>query len=113
MVSPASTRPLVLVSVGVPAVLVRLRVAAVEVAVDVLDVFEVTAVPPGFRLVALAEFWTLPASTSAWLIVYVAVHVVLAPGATVVVGQVVAPTFGSVMATAVRVWAPVLVTAKL
>ena len=42
MVSPLSTRLLLPVSRGVPAVLVRLRVAAVEVAVEVLDVFEVT-----------------------------------------------------------------------
>ena len=41
------------------------------------------------------------------------VQVVLAPGASVVAGQVVAPTFASTMATEVRVWSPVLVTRKL
>ena len=71
-------------------------------------------VPAGLRALAVAVLRTLPASTSAWVMVYAsAVQVVLAPGASVVAGQVAPPTLGSVMATAVRVWAPVLVTAKL
>ena len=40
-------------------------------------------------------------------------QVVVAPGARVVAGQVVAPTFASVIATPVRVSAPVLVTTNL
>ena len=41
------------------------------------------------------------------------VQVVVAPGARVVAGQVVAPTFASAIATPVSVRAPVLVTTKL
>ena len=41
------------------------------------------------------------------------VQVVVAPGARVVAGQVVAPTLASVMAMPVRVSEPVLVTVKL
>ncbi len=37
-------------------------------------------------------------------------QVTVAPGVSVVVEQVTAPTFGSEIATDVRVWAPVLVT---
>ena len=40
-------------------------------------------------------------------------QVVLAPGASVVAGQVVAPTFASAIATVVTVCAPVLVTTKV
>ena len=49
------------------------------------------------------------------MIVYgaVVVQVVLAPGASVVVGQVVAPTFASTTASPVIVTAPVFVTGKL
>ena len=63
----------------------------------------------------MAVLLTVPASTSAWVIVYAAVvvQVVLAPGASVVAGQVVAPTLASTIATVVRVCAPVLVTRKL
>ena len=108
-------RPLVLTSVGVPAVLVSVAVAVVEVGVEVDEVFETTVVPAGFFPVAVAVLLTVPASTSAWVIVYAAVvvHVVLAPGANVVAGQVVAPTFASTIATPVTVNAPVFVTRKL
>ncbi|GAB2588485.1 hypothetical protein GCM10009593_29360 [Microlunatus antarcticus] len=111
-VSPASTRPLVLASTGVPAVLVRARVATVEVGVVVLEAFEVTVAPPGFRAAAVAVLFTAPAFTSAWVITYgaVVVQLVLAPGASVVAGHVVTPTLASVMASPVRVTAPVLVT---
>ena len=68
MVSPASTRPLVLTSVGVPAVLVRLRVATLDVGVAVQELGEVTAPPAGLRLVAVAVLLTLPEFTSAWVI---------------------------------------------
>ncbi|GAB2588496.1 hypothetical protein GCM10009593_29380 [Microlunatus antarcticus] len=97
---------------GVPAVLVRASVAVVAVGVDVVEALDVTAVPAGLRPVAVAVLATAPASTSAWVIVYgaVVVHVVLAPAASVVAGQVVAPTLASAIATAVTVCVPVLVT---
>ena len=84
------------------------------VGVEVDDAFEVTAAFAGVRPVAVAVLFTAPASTSAWVIVYgaVVVQVVDAFGARVVVGQVVAPTFASTMASPVMVCAPVLVTAK-
>ncbi len=72
-----------------------------------------------FGVVALAVAWLTirPASTSAWVTVYVAVHVVLAPGARVVTGQTgaasSAPAGASialVTATPVRVTLPVLAT---
>ncbi|GAB2588475.1 hypothetical protein GCM10009593_29340 [Microlunatus antarcticus] len=109
-----STRPLPFTSVGVPAVLVRLSVATVEVGVDVEDALEVTAALPGVRPVAVAVLATAPASTSPCVIVYGAevVQVVLAPGASVVAGQLVAPAFASTIATALTVTAPVLVTRK-
>ena len=82
---------------------------AVEVAVE--ELFEVTAVPAGLRPVAVAVLVIAPASTSAWVIVYgvVVVQVVDAPGASVVAGQVVAPTLASTIATFVIVVAPVFV----
>src|SRR5205823_6551639 len=43
---------------------------------------------------------------------FTVVQVVVAPGSRVVAGQEVAPTFASVIATAVIVCAPVLVTAN-
>ncbi|GAB2588506.1 hypothetical protein GCM10009593_29400 [Microlunatus antarcticus] len=67
--SPASTRPLVLTSVGVPAVLVRLSVATADAWTAVDDAFEVTVVPPGVRAVTVAVLLTAPASTSPWVIV--------------------------------------------
>ena len=69
MVSPASTRPLVLVSIGVAAVLVRERVATLEVGVAVEELVEVTVPPAGLRLVAVAVLVTAPEFTSAWVIV--------------------------------------------
>ena len=54
--------------------------------------------------------FTEPEFTSACVIVYVAVHVVDAPGWSVVTGHVTAPTLASVMPTLVRVCAPVFVT---
>ena len=73
----------------------------------------VTSVPLGSVPVTVAELSTTPASTSAWVSVYVAVHVVDAPGASVVTGQETVPTFGSSTTTPVRVTLPVLVTMKL
>ncbi len=69
MVSPRSTRPLVLTSVGVAAVLVRFRVAVVEVAVLVEEPLEVIVVPAGFLPEAVAVLLTLPVSTSFWVMV--------------------------------------------
>ena len=102
-------------STGADAVFARLSVAALDVAVAVLDAFEVTVGPAGLRPVTVAVLLTEPASTSACVIVYgaVVVQVVLAPGASVVAGQVVAPTLASTTATVVIVCAPVLVTTKL
>ena len=77
--------------------------------------FDATAVRAGSRPVAVAVLLTAPASTSAWVIVYgvVVVQVVVAPGARVVAGQVVAPTLASTTARVVIVCAPEFVTAKL
>ena len=85
----------------------------VGVAVD--EAFEVTVWFVGLRPVTVAVLFTEPAFTSACVIVYgaVVVQVVLAAGASVVVGQVVAPTFASTTASPVIVTAPALVTAKL
>jgi hypothetical protein len=86
---------------------------AVTVAVDGLDV---TAGPVGGVPDAVAVSVMEPASTSACVTVYVPVHVVDAPGANVVTGQVI--TGGvpvpenavSVALTPVNVALPVLVT---
>ena len=61
--------------------------------------------PSGGRVVVQP----LPASTSAWVIVYVAVHVVRSPGARLVAGRDTVPTFGSSTLTGSRVMFPVLV----
>ncbi len=110
MVSPASTRPLPLVSTGVPAVLTRPMVAAALVATELVSL-AVVAAPVGGVPVAVAVLDTLPESTSAWVITYgAAVHVVEAPGASVLAGQLMPVTLGSVTPTAVSVTSPVLVT---
>ena len=65
--------------------------------------------PAGFRPLAVAVLVTTPASTSACVIVCAAaVHVVDAPGASVVTGQDTAPAVGSVTATSCSVTVPVL-----
>ncbi len=110
MVSPASTRPLPLTSAGSPADLSRVMVAMVEVGVVVVSDGDVTAGPLGGVPEAVAVLMTLPLSTSAWLIGYVAVQVTPAPGASVVVEHVTGPTFTSSTVTPVSVWAPVLAT---
>ena len=63
----------------------------------------------------MAVLLTAPASTSACVIMYgaVVVQVVLAPGASVVATQVVAPTLASTTATFVSVCAPVFVTTNV
>ena len=70
---------------------------------------------PGGVPEAVAVLLTAPALTSACVITYVFVHVTLAPGASdpAPAGQVTGPTLASVMAIAVSVCAPVLVTTKL
>ncbi len=70
----------------------------------------VTAAPAGGFADTLAELTTCPASTSAWVSVYVPVQVVDAAGASWVVGHDTVPTFASVTATLVSVTLPVLVT---
>ncbi len=109
-VSPASTRPLPLVSAGVPADLVSDSVDRVEVGVLVVSGADVTGAPVGGVPDAVAELSTAPAFTSACVTVYVAVQVVLPPGCSVVTGQLAPVTLGSLTTTPVSVWAPVLVT---
>ncbi len=91
---------------------------ALTVAVDGDDV---TVPPEGVVPDTVAELVTDPLSISAWVTVYVAVQVVEAPGARVVVGQVIAPNVSpeeapvNVSATdrPVTVTFPVLVAKKL
>ena len=67
--------------------------------------------PPGAVPVTVAELFTVPASTSACVTVCVPVHVVLAPGASVVTGQTAAASsWPSTTAMPVMVTLPVLVT---
>jgi hypothetical protein len=70
----------------------------------------VTAAPLGGFADAPAVLTTFPASTSDCFSVYVAVHVVAAPGASCVTGQVTVPTVPSLTETPVRVTLPVFVT---
>ena len=76
-----------------------------EVGVVVLEGAEVTVVPAGEVPLAVAVLAHRPASTSACVIVYVAVQTVRAPGASVVVGQATPGSDGSATATPVRVTA--------
>ena len=70
MVSPASVTPLPLASTGVPAVLTRVSAGAAGVTgVLVVDGALVTSVPPGGVPVAVALLSTLPAVTSAAVMV--------------------------------------------
>ena len=73
----------------------------------------VTAAPVGGVAETVAVFSTCPASTSACISVYVAVHVVVAFGASVVTGQVTPPAFGSETVIAPSVTLPVFLTTKL
>ena len=111
-VSPASTPLALFLSVGVPATLSTTRPVAVLVTTRAEDGPAAAVVPVGVRPEAVAVLVTAPASTSAWVIVYEAVQVVVAPGASVVVGQPTGPVFGSATATSVRVTAPGLVRVK-
>ena len=112
MVSPASIRPLPLVSTGVPACLVKVLSTTPGAGTVVPLVPEMTAPPAGLVATAVAVLVIAAASRSAWLIVEVPVQVVLAPGARVVTGQRASGTFASRTPTPLRVTAPVLVTAK-
>ncbi len=64
-VSPASTRPLPLVSAGAEATLSMLSDLTVEVGVDVVEGLELTVPPAGPVPEAVAELSTDPAFTSA------------------------------------------------
>ena len=83
-----------------------------------VDGGDVTAGPVGGVPVAVAVLVTTPAFTSAWVTVYVAVHVVVAPGASVVTGHEITGAVPvpvnvvSVTETAVRSTLPVFVTTK-
>src|SRR5262249_36331011 len=76
-----------------------------------VDGGEVTELPPGTVPVAGAVLDTEPASKSAWVNTWrlSAVHVVDAPGASVVAGQLIEPARGSCTATR-SVRCPVFVT---
>ena len=102
------------VSVVMATDLIRLIDFTCVTGVLVDDEFDVTAGPVGGVPEVVAVFVTTPAFTSDWVMVRVAVHVVDAPGAKVVDGQLMLdrPANGSVMITEVRVTLPVLVTAN-
>jgi hypothetical protein len=93
---------------GVPACLSNVIVLVRVIGVDVLSV-AVTAAPVGGVPDAVAVLSTTPAFTSAWVNVYVAVHVRDAPGASAPPGQLTAPTFASVTLTGFSVTLPVFV----
>ncbi len=91
------------------------RSAGAEVTVAVAPAgLEVTGPTPAAVPEAVARLTTEPRSTSAWVVVYVAVQVVAAPGASVVVGQETAliPGSASVTPRPLTVVVPALVTAK-
>ena len=69
--------------------------------------------PPGRSALTEPVLSTLPASMSAWVIVYVAVHVAVSPGSRVAAatGQLTL-TSGSLTVTLVRVTLPVFSRAK-
>ena len=71
--------------------------------------------PPGSTAAAVATFMMLPRPMSFCVVVYVAVHVMDAVGASVVRGHLTAdrPDMESATVTSVTVTLPVLVIAKL
>ena len=84
------------------------------IVVVVLSGGDTVVPPPGSVPVAVAVLTTVPASTSAWVMVCEPVHVVVAPGASVVVGQTAAAlSCASLIVRPVTVTLPVLVTTKL
>ncbi len=99
---------------GTPAVLSMVRLGVAASGVLVVSGGDVTAGPVGGVPVAVALLFTVPALISAWVIVCVPVQVVLAPGASVVTGQMAAASrLASLIAIPVSVTLPVLVTRKL
>jgi hypothetical protein len=97
---------------GVPAVLAT-EIAGERVIGAFAVLVPVTADPVGGVPVAVAVLFTTPASTSACVSAYDFVHVVDAPGASVVAGQVTEPIFGSETPTLVSVTLPVFVTTNV
>ena len=95
--------------VATPACLSKLRLGLGATSVSVESVAP-TGDPVGGVAVAEAVLATWPASMSACVIVYVAVHVVDSPGASVVTGHRTVPTLASVTATPLTVTLPVFVT---
>ena len=91
--------------------------AAVAVTVAV-EAGEVTVAPAGVLPAAVAVSLMEPASISAWVATYVAVHVVDAPGAKDVTGQVTVTAVAGAVAVSVTtieeiVTFPVFFTTKL
>ena len=105
--APAGT-----VSVVRAADFVSVIVFVCSIGVDVDEEADVIAGPVGGVPLAVAVLAITPVFTSACVIVRVAVHVVDAPGANVVDGQLMAdrPVSGSAMLSEARVTLPVLVT---
>ena len=97
---------------GVPAVLLNV-IAGAAGRSESTESVAWTALPVGGVPEAVATLCTTPASTSAWISVYVLVQVVCAPGVSVVAGHETPPTVGSFTPTELRVTLPVLVTTKL
>ena len=97
------------VPVAIPACFFSVTLGADTIGV-VTESDAVTAAPLGGFAVAFAVLVTWPESTSASVSVYVAVHVVDAPGASWVAGHDTVPTFASDTATPVTVTFPVFVT---
>ncbi|MBW8367752.1 MAG: hypothetical protein K0M70_07840, partial [Arenimonas sp.] len=75
---------------GVPAVLSIVSEGAAAIGVLVVSGGDIVVPPPGGVPLAVALLFTVPALTSAWVIVCVPVQVVLAPGASVVTGHTAA-----------------------
>ena len=106
MTVPAAAKPLTSADLTMP---IEGLGTAETVALDVA----VTAGPVGGVPAAVAVLTTWPASTSAWVVVYVAEHVTDAPGASVVTplqSTVDRPGRGSVRPTDVSVTLPGFVT---
>jgi hypothetical protein len=103
IVSPAAPYPVEVVD------LVRLRLDVVPLAATVRTATAELTEACGPLAEAVALFVTEPESTSAWVTVYVAVHVSLVPLAKVVEGQLTG-TRVSLTDTPVRAVAPEFVT---
>ena len=111
-VSPAVTVPLASASLLSDRLLTTVNEGAVGTAVLTVASGELTGTPVGETPDAVALLSIAPASASAWVTTYVAVHVMKAPGANVVVAQVGAETPGleSLIRRLETVTLPVLVT---